>query len=44
MKLRDMSESELRALERTIGQLLIDEPDMKLSELQDKILDLLGVE
>lgn len=44
MKLKDMSEDELRALERTIGHLLIDEPDIKLSELQDKILDMLGVE
>lgn len=39
MKLKDMSKDELRHLEAAIGQLLIDLPDMKLSELQNKIMD-----
>jgi len=41
MKLEEMSEGELRELERALGQLLIDEPDMKISELQEKILEML---
>lgn len=41
MKLEDLPKIELKHLESTIGQLLIDIPDMKLSELQDKIMDIL---
>ena len=41
MKLDDLDYDELRELESLIGQLLIDYPYMKLSELQDKLLDLI---
>jgi len=41
MKLNELDYDELRQLESTIGLLLIDIPDMKLSELQDMLLDLI---
>lgn len=44
MKLQELSKYELKQLEATIGQLLIDEPDMKLSELQERILGIIQPE
>lgn len=42
MKLEEMPKTELRELESIIDYLLTDYPDIKLTELQDKILEILG--
>lgn len=43
MKLKELGKEELRDLERVLGLLLIDEPDILMSKLQEKIQDKLGI-
>ena len=42
MKLDELDKNSLLELERIIGNLLIDMDDLLMSELHDKILEMLG--